>query len=76
MVESILESCLVNPMTVNSDTTSRSYNICNVMAFWPHIEQILMSLTLVVCAELTQAFKNTGDGREERDSGTYEGNCV
>ena len=50
--------------------------MCNVMALWPHIEQILMSLTLVVCAELTQAFKNTGDGREERDSGTYEGNCV
>ena len=75
-MESTLELCLVNPMTVNSDATSWSYSICNVLALWPHIEQILMSLTLVVCSELTQAFKNIGDGREERDSGTYESNYV
>lgn len=34
-VESILESCLVNLMIVNSDTTFWSYSICNVLTLWP-----------------------------------------
>ena len=62
----ILEPCITNQMTVNSDIGPWSYSICSISLSSHLTGQIHISFTLPVCSELSHLQALVMEGEREK----------